>query len=71
MTLGQKVKKRRRELGMTQVELRAKTGLSQGYISMLEKGIFDPTAPVIIKLAVALNTSADELLGINDVKKAG
>lgn len=71
MTLGQKVKKRRRQLGMTQVELRAKTGLSQGYISMLEKGIFDPTAPVIIKLAVALTMSADELLGINDVKKAG
>ncbi len=71
MTLGQKVKKCRRELGMTQVELRAKTGLSQGYISMLEKGKFDPTAPVIIKLAVALNTSAHELLGINDVKKAG
>lgn len=71
MTLGQKVKKRRSQLGMTQVELRAKTGLSQGYISMLEKGIFDPTAPVIIKLAIALTMSADELLGINDVKKAG
>ncbi len=70
MTLGQKVKKRRRQLGMTQVELRAKTGLSQEYISMLEKGTFDPTAPVIIKLAVALTMSADELLGIND-KKAG
>lgn len=69
MTLGQKVKKRRRQLGMTQVELRAKTGLSQGYISMLEKGIFDPTASVIIKLAVALTMSADELLGMNDIKK--
>ena len=45
MTLGQKVKKCRRELGMTQVELRAKTGLSQGYISMLalhEYFIFSP-----------------------------
>ena len=61
MTFGQKIKNRRRELGMTQVELRAKTGLLQGYISMLEKGMFDPTAPVIIKLAVTLNTSADEL----------
>lgn len=71
MTLGQKVKNRRRQLEMTQVKLSEKTGLSQGYISMLEKGIFDPTAPVIIKLAVALTMSADELLGINDVKKAG
>lgn len=70
MTFGQKIKNRRKEKGMTQIELSGKTGLSQGYISMLEKGQFDPTAPVIVKLAVALAMSADELLGMND-KKAG
>lgn len=68
MKFGQKIKKRRKELGMTQVELAFLTHLSQGYISMLEKGQFDPTAPIIIKLAVALTMSADELLGMNDIK---
>lgn len=70
MTLGNKIKNYRVERGMTQVELALKTGLSQGYLSQLEKSRFDPTAPVIIALAKALEISADELLGIND-KKAG
>ena len=71
MTFGQKIKNRRRELGMTQIELAFITQLSQPYISMLEKGQFNPTAPVIIKLAVVLDLPADELLGISDTKKAG
>ncbi len=71
MTFGQKIKNRRKELRMTQVELAFLTHLSQGYISQLEKGIFNPTAPLIIKLAVVLELPADELLGINDAKKAG
>ena len=71
MTLGNRVKNRREEMNLTQVELAKKTELSQGYISQLETNGFDPTAPVIIKLAVALEISADELLGMNDVKKVG
>ena len=71
MTLGNRIKNRRKEMKLTQEELAEKTELSQGYISQLEKSGFDPTAPVIIKLAVALEMSADELLGIDDVKKAG
>ncbi|MCM1232855.1 MAG: helix-turn-helix domain-containing protein [Ruminococcus flavefaciens] len=71
MTLGNKVKERRRELRLTQTELAKKTSLTQTYLSMLERGRFEPTAPTIIRLAVALELSADELLGINDTKKAG
>lgn len=69
MTLGNRIKNRREELELTQVELAKKTELSQGYISQLEKSGFDPTAPVIVKLAVALMMSADELLGMNEAKK--
>lgn len=70
MTLGNRIKNRRKELKLTQVELGEKAELSQGYISQLEKNGFDPTAPVIIALAKSLEISADELLGMND-KKAG
>ncbi len=69
MTLGNRIENRRKEMKLTQEELAEKTELSQGYISQLEKSRFDPTAPVIVKLAVALMMSTDELLGINDVKK--
>ncbi len=68
MTLGNRVENRRKEMKLTQEELAEKTELSQGYISQLEKSRFDPTAPVIVRLAVALEVSADELLGINDIK---
>ena len=71
MTFGQKVKNRRKELGMTQEELAERTQLRQNYISRVECNKFEPTATVIMVLAKALTISADELLGMNDVKKAG
>ncbi|MDE5765458.1 MAG: helix-turn-helix domain-containing protein [Ruminococcus sp.] len=71
MTLGNRIRNRREELKLTQEEFALKAGISQPYLSQLEKGAFDPTAPVIVRLAVALTMSADELLGINDVKKVG
>lgn len=71
MTTGNRIRILRKKLGLTQEELALKAKLSQPYLSQLEKGTFDPTAPMIVKLAVALEVSADELLGINDTKKAG
>lgn len=71
MALGNKIKTYRVERGMTQVELAKKAGLSQGYLSDLEKNKFNPTAPIIMGIAVALGVSVDGLLGINDTKKAG
>ena len=63
-------KKRREELKMTQVELSKKTELSQGYISMLEHERFNPTAPVVIKLASALKLSTDYLLIEKEERRA-
>ncbi len=71
MTIGNRMKSRRKELGLTQKELASEVKLSQNYLSELEKDKFNPTAPIIVRLAVALAMSADELLGINDTKKAG
>lgn len=59
---------RHKELRLTQTELAEKTSLTQTYLSMLERGKFEPTAPTIISLAVALDLSADELLGIRGKK---
>lgn len=70
MTLGNRIRNCRAEHGMTQVELAKKAGLSQGYLSELEKDKFNPTTPVIIGIAVALDLSVDELLGISDTKRA-
>lgn len=62
MTLGQKVKSRREELGYTQLELAHKTQTCQSYISRLEHGDFNPSMQMIINIAVALNISIDNML---------
>lgn len=69
MTLGQKIKHRREELGYTQAELAQKTQTSQPYISRLEKDDFNPSTQMIISIAITLNVSIDYLL--LDGRKAG
>lgn len=62
MTLGQKIKNRREELGYTQLELAHKTQTCQSYISRLEHGDFNPSMQMIINIAVALDISIDNML---------
>lgn len=69
MTLGQKIKQRREELGYTQTELAQKTQTSQPYISRLEKDDFNPSTQMIISIAITLDVSIDYLL--LDGRKAG
>ena len=69
MTLGQKIRNRREELGYTQTELAQKTHTSQPYISRLEKDDFNPSTQMIISIAVTLDVSIDYLL--LDGRKAG
>jgi XRE family transcriptional regulator of biofilm formation len=53
----------RRERGLTQEELAKKAGVTKFYISQLETGIrHNPSLPVLRRLAKALGVSAGELL---------
>ncbi len=62
MTLGNRIRNRREELGMTQPELAETARLSQSSISQIEKGIFIPRESTIVVLALALQLSPEELL---------
>lgn len=62
MTLGYKIKSRREELGMSQIELAERSQLSQGYISLIEQNKYIPKASTMIVLAVSLKMSVKELL---------
>jgi len=56
MTLGKKIRALRDELGMSQAQLSAHGGLSQGYLSQLENDeVQNPSAAVIFRLARALH----------------
>lgn len=62
MTLGNKIRNRREELGLTQPELAEKTKLTQGYISRVEHDVYVPRAATLMVLAFALDLSPNALL---------
>lgn len=68
-SVGDRVKAKRTELGLTQGELAKKSGLTQQNISFVETGINDPSGRFLALVAVALNVSADWLLGLSDEKE--
>ena len=62
-TLGKVISERRKKMRITQAELAAKAGTSQGYISDLENGkISNPTIGTILKIATILNLESSKLL---------
>lgn len=52
--LGQAVRKRREELGLTQAELAGRAGLKQPAVARFEAGGTMPTIPMLERLAAAL-----------------
>lgn len=67
MTMGDRIKTRRLELGLTQQELAEKLGIkSRSYISLLEKGDRNLPTSMIRKLVLALDTTPSYLLGWNE-----
>ena len=56
------IEKRRRDLGMRQVELAEKVGMTQGAISMIENGERTPSVSALVEIAKALKCSVDDLL---------
>ena len=63
MALGKKIRELRDELGMSQAQLSAQGGLSQGYLSQLENDeVQNPSAAVIFRLASALHVDPRVLM---------
>lgn len=64
MTIGERIKQRREELGLRQEDLAAKLGYkSRTAISNVEKGKEDLTSTRIRKFAEALETTPADLMG--------
>ena len=56
---------KRKERGLSQIELAEKIGAFGPYISDLEKGHKSPMLSTLAKLAEALGTSPDSLISVN------
>lgn len=62
MTLGNRIRSRREELGLNQVELAEKSRLTQATISRIESDKLMPKATTLIVLATSLDLAPDEFL---------
>ncbi len=62
-SIGARIRRRRRELSMTQAELAAAAGVNQGFISEIERGLATPRRRTVDALAVALNMPQGVLIG--------
>lgn len=72
MSTGYRIRLRRKQLNMTQQDLADLINSSQRQILKYEQDDNSPTAAVIAALAIALETSADYLLGLSDeIKPVG
>lgn len=56
MEIGGKIKRLRQQLGLTQDELAARTELSKGFISQLERDITSPSIATLMDILAALGT---------------
>lgn len=70
-TLGQRLQRLRKGQGYTQVELADKIGIVQNIISEYERGRLRPHAEMIVRLAQALEVTADQLLGLKPTRANG
>ena len=62
--LGSQIRARRRRLGMTLVEVAARSGLSQPFLSQVERGRAMPSMRSLNEIALALGTTGPALLAL-------
>ena len=67
-TFGQRLAKIRKAKGYTQTELSKKIGLTQGLVSDYELDKLRPYHEMIIRFAIALDVSSDQLLALKEYK---
>lgn len=68
---GKELRVSRTRLGISQESLALQIGLDRTYISMLERGVRQPSLTTIFMLAPALNTTATELVSRVQNRLAG
>ena len=68
-TVGQRLARLRKERGYTQVELAEKMGLIQSLVSDYERGVLRLNAEMLARFALALEVSADEILGLDQAPR--
>lgn len=62
-----RIRQERAQLGMTQEELARKAGITRQTVGLIEKGAYNPTLDLCLKLCRALEKTLDQLFWPGDV----
>jgi transcriptional regulator with XRE-family HTH domain len=60
--IGKRIARRRKQLGLKQFQVEERADIGYKYLSNIERAISIPSTEVIMKLALALETTPDEFL---------
>lgn len=60
--IGKRIAARRKALGLKQWEVSERAGISNTYMSSIERAISIPSLEVVMRLAIAMDTTPDEFL---------
>ena len=60
--IGKRIAHRRKELGLKQIEVCERAGINDKYLSCIERATSIPSLVVVMKLALALDTTPDTFL---------
>ena len=60
--IGKRIARRRKELGLKQVEVCERAEINDKYLSCIERATSIPSLEVVMRLALALDTTPDEFL---------
>lgn len=60
--IGRRIARRRKELGLKQTEVCERAGINDKYLSCIERATSIPSLEVVMRLALALDTTPDEFL---------
>ncbi len=67
--IGESIKRRRLKLGLTQEELAARTELSKGFISQLERNLTSPSIATLMDILEALGTEISDFFAQSSDEK--
>ncbi len=60
--IGRRIARRRKELGLKQTQVCERAGINDKYLSCIERASSIPSLEVVMRLALALDTTPDEFL---------
>lgn len=60
--IGKRIAQRRKELGLKQIEVCERAGINDKYLSCIERATSIPSLEVVMRLALALDTTPDTFL---------